>query len=392
MIQQRDHERTRPPSERLEVLIAGGGVAGLEAAFALRELAGERVGVTLLCAEEEFVYRPLSIGEPFNASHAQRYSLATLVERAGAELRHETVVEVDTEQRQVRTARGVQMGYDALLVGVGAMLHPVFEHATNMDDARMDELLHGIVQDVEGGYLRRLAIVVPAPVPWPLPAYELALMASERAWDMQAELDVTLLTAERMPLEAFGFETSRSVSQLLADRRIEVVTSAYCEIPRSQLVIAHPSGRTIAADSVVALPQLRGPQLAGLPFDGGGFIPVDEYGRVRGVDRVWAAGDAADYPVKQGGIAAQMADTAAGSITALALGALEPPPFAPVLEGVLMTGGTRRYLRYRPASAEAAGESLFTDVPRSTHLAKIAARYLGDQLAGAESRVVSAPV
>ena len=49
-------------SGRLQVLIAGAGVAGLEAAFALRELAGDRVSVTLLAPNSDFIYRPLAVG------------------------------------------------------------------------------------------------------------------------------------------------------------------------------------------------------------------------------------------------------------------------------------------------------------------------------------------
>jgi hypothetical protein len=85
----------------------------------------------------------------------------------------------------------------------------------------------------------------------------------------------------------FGPAASQTMSKLLADRQIEVVTSAYCEVPRSGLVVVHPGGRTVAADRVVAFPQLVGPQVSGLPSDGGGFIPVDAYGRVRDVNRVW---------------------------------------------------------------------------------------------------------
>jgi sulfide:quinone oxidoreductase len=40
------------------VLIAGGAVAGLEAVLALRDLAGERVEISLLSPVEEFVYSP----------------------------------------------------------------------------------------------------------------------------------------------------------------------------------------------------------------------------------------------------------------------------------------------------------------------------------------------
>ena len=383
-------EQNRESNEHLNVVIAGGGVAGLEAAFALRELASGRVAVKLVSSSGEFIYRPLSIGEPFSSSRATHYPLAPLVTRAGAELVSDTVVAVDPDRRVAETAGGAHVAYDALLLGVGAKLHRMFEHATTVDDARMDELLHGLVQDVEGGYVRRLAVVVPAPTPWPLPAYELALMASERAWDMQAELDITLLTPERMPLEVFGAGVSRALAEMLARRRVEVVTSAYCEIPRPQLVVVHPSGRSVAADRIVAFPQLQGPHLDGLPSDGGGFIPVDEYGRVRGVDRVWAAGDATDYPIKQGGVAAQLAAEAAASIAALAGASVDVRPFSPILEGVLMTGARPVYLRATPASPDSDGESVFTEIAPGAAPPKIVTRYLGPHLAEADSSAVRA--
>jgi sulfide:quinone oxidoreductase len=375
-----DRDELDTGEQRFSVLIAGGGVAGLEAAFALRELAGDRVAVTVLSAGEDFVFRPLSIGEPFNRSHAEHYELARLATEAGAELVHGTVTHVDPEARVVRTAEGEELHYDGLLVATGARMEPAYEHATNVDDAHMDELLHGLVQDIEEGYAHQLAIVVPAPVPWPFPAYELALMASERAFDMQTELAITLLTPERMALEVFGDQVSRQVAALLTERRIELVTSAYCEVPQSQQVVVHPEGRVVHATRVVALPRLLGPGLSGLPADGGGFLPVDEYGRVRGVERVWAAGDATDVSIKQGGVAAQLADVVALSIAERAGAAVQPTPFAPYVEGVLMTGGSPRYLRAEPAWPGPAGESIFTHVPRAIAPPKIAAVYLAPHL------------
>jgi sulfide:quinone oxidoreductase len=56
----------------LQVLVAGGGVAGLEALLALRDLAGERVELTLLSPEAEFVYRPMAVVEPFGRGRADR--------------------------------------------------------------------------------------------------------------------------------------------------------------------------------------------------------------------------------------------------------------------------------------------------------------------------------
>ena len=165
------------------MLIAGGGVAGLEAAFALQQFAGDRVRVRVISVGSDFDYRPLSVGEPFNRSHMTRFDLEPLVHAAGAELVADALVSVEPKTRCVHLASGSELHYDALLVATGAYLDPIFPHATTVDPQRMDELLHGLVQDIEEGYLHRLAVVIPAPPPWPLPAYEIALMASERAWD-----------------------------------------------------------------------------------------------------------------------------------------------------------------------------------------------------------------
>ena len=59
-------------SGRFSVLIAGGGVAGLEALLALRDLAGDRVDLRLLAPEAEFVYRPMAVGEPFGRGRPDR--------------------------------------------------------------------------------------------------------------------------------------------------------------------------------------------------------------------------------------------------------------------------------------------------------------------------------
>ena len=52
-----------PSSNPFKVVIAGGGVAALEAALALRALGAERFDVTLIAPNEDFVYRPMAVRE-----------------------------------------------------------------------------------------------------------------------------------------------------------------------------------------------------------------------------------------------------------------------------------------------------------------------------------------
>ena len=55
------------------VLIVGGGVAALETALALHEIAAEHTAVTVLAPNSEFVYRPMTVREPFAYPRASRY-------------------------------------------------------------------------------------------------------------------------------------------------------------------------------------------------------------------------------------------------------------------------------------------------------------------------------
>ena len=75
-------ERSQP----LRVVVAGGGIAAAEVLLALRELAGDRVSLTLVSPSDELVLPALSVAEPFALGHAQRYPLAELLTRAGGDL------------------------------------------------------------------------------------------------------------------------------------------------------------------------------------------------------------------------------------------------------------------------------------------------------------------
>jgi sulfide:quinone oxidoreductase len=366
-------------SAPFEVVITGGGVAALEAALALRDLAADRTALKLIAASPEFTYRPTSVQEPFSFGGAERYPLDEITRELGVELIEDTVESVDTAGRTVRTASGGQHGYDALLVALGARIHPRYEHATTIDDRRLDELLHGLIQDLEGGYVKRLAFVVPPRMAWPLPIYELALMSARRAYDSNVDVRITVLTPEDAPLAVFGTGASEGIAALLETHHVDVITAAYCEIPRSGVIQITPGDRTLEADRIVALPELDGPALDGLPIVEHGFIPIDAMCRVRGLEREWAAGDCSDFAIKHGGIASQQADTAAGAIAALAGAPVQAPAFEPRIQGVLLTGGKPRYLRAHITGGHGFSSEM-TEHPSWQPGAKIAAKYLAPYL------------
>ena len=112
------------PTEKLRVIIAGGGVAALEAALALRELAPENTDVTVIAPNTEFVYRPMTVREPFAYGPASHYPIAPIVQDAGATLLSDALTWVDPAGQIVHTETGEQIRYDALVLALGAKAIP----------------------------------------------------------------------------------------------------------------------------------------------------------------------------------------------------------------------------------------------------------------------------
>ena len=332
-----------PNTAPLRVLVAGGGVAGMEAVLALRELAGERVEITLLAPERTFAYRPMAVAVPFARGHVQRLPLADFARETGARLVRGELAAV--EPGVARTAAGAALPYDALLVAVGAWSEPAVPGATTWTPELDQEVMGGLLADIEEVYSKRVTFVVPEGAGWPLPAYELALMTAWDARDMgQDDVEITVVTPEPAPLAMFGEQASDSLRRDLEEAGVIVHTRV-------------GAGESLPGRRAIALPRAAARPIAGLPCDERGFVRADAHGRVPGLDGVWAAGDCTAFPIKQGGLAAQQADAAAESIAASAGAGIEPRPFRPVLRGVLLTGRGSRWIRRDLESAGDHGEA-----------------------------------
>lgn len=317
------------PSDAFTTLIAGGGPAAIEAALTLRERA-PHMRVQLLAPDGDFVYRPLSVVEPFALSGVRRYPYARLA-GLGVEVVQGRLAGVDAARHVVDVEDGQELRYDALLIALGARGRPPFEHSLTFRGPADIERMHGLVQDVEGGYIRSIAFVAPPGANWTLPLYELALQTADRANEMCLDPDITLVSHEVLPMEIFGTVASDIMGGLLARRAIRFASGS-----------AMPE-----ADRVVALPVPQGPAVRGLPADPDGFLAVDDHCRVVGAPDVWAAGDCTDHPLKQGGLATQQADTAAASIASAAGARPEEEPDDLVLRAMFVADRTPYFLRRR---------------------------------------------
>lgn len=371
---------------RPRVLIAGAGVAGLETLLALRALAGDRVDVTLLAPELTFVNRSMSASHPFDAPRVRGLRLADIARDVGARWLPTTLDRVEPAQHRVVTSDRDRLGYDRLVLAVGARPARTWQvpGVLTLGGGR-DGGLNGypvLLHQLRRGQINRVAFVRPTGATWPSLLYDLALLtAADCASRGRSDVQLSLVTSEREPLEIFGTTVSDAIRWLLDDRAITLRTASH-GVPRDDGWLDIFPGGGFPFDRVVTEPRLIGPRVRGIPCGGDGFVDTDAHGRVAGVQDVFAAGDATAFAVKQGGLAAQQADAVA-EMVALSVGvAIDPKPFAPVLRTVLLTGGAPRYLQ-ADISDDATGDSVISETALWSPPDKLCARYLAPYLSSA---------
>lgn len=372
-----------------KVLIVGGGVGGVEEMLALQDLCGDRVEIALYAPRREFLYRPLAVTEPFGAGEVLKFDLQQLTERCGTSFSLDSVISVDTDEQRVTTHDGDKVEYDYLVVACGARMLWTVPGAATFWGGSDENASADVVRGLQAGTLRKAIFTMPGGLGWPLPIYELALLAAARLKDADASsAELEIVTPEDAPLQLFGVRASEQMGQLLAERGIEIVTGATpVKFENGQLDVA--PGDPIEADAVISAPGFEGRSVEGLPHDEDGFIPVDEHSLVRGLQDVFAVGDVTNFPVKQGGIATQQADAAAEVIAAQVGGKVEPQPFEPILRAVLLTGEEPKYL-YGKLGGGHGDTSTFSDDPPWRDEGKIVGRYLAPFLASTSEAAAEA--
>jgi sulfide:quinone oxidoreductase len=334
-------------------VIVGGGVAGIETLLALSDLAGDRVALTLVAPQPDFLYKPLLVEEPFDLEPAERHELEPLVYEKGARFVQRAVRAVRTQDHTIELDDGSTLDYDYLVVCAGGRFVSALEGATTFPSGQSfspDHLL-----DRAEGTDHRLVFIVPPGVTWSLPLYEIALMTQRRAVQRRVDVKIAIVTPESAPLAIFGPSASAAVGELLQARKIDVIAGSTVRELGDEGIRLSPGNRALGPAEAVALPVMEGPAIEGLPADEKGFIPINDYAKVKGVGDVYAAGDGTTFPIKQGGLATQQADTAAKDIAHRIGAGPGPEPFRPVLRGKLLTGDESVNLRSEVAGGGGEG-------------------------------------
>lgn len=334
------------------IVIAGGGFAALESLLALRALLGDAAEISIVAPNERLAYRPAATAEAFGSQPPRAYDIAAIAAEMGASFRRDRLAAVAVEQRRVRLSSFATLPYDSLILALGARSRAAIPGALTFRDQRDVPQMRRLLREARAGAARRIVFAVPQGCAWALPLYELALLTARRAQDSGIRAEVTLVSPDRSPLEVFGQACSRLVGDMLAAQGVRFRGSAAPSHVRRDGSLALLDGGAIAADRVVAAPQLRGQRIPGVPRGRWGFVPVDEQGRVPGAEGVYAAGDMTIFPVKFGGLATQQADVIAHGI-ASAAGAAERAPATPTpLLQARLIGGSRLLMLQTPLDAQ----------------------------------------
>jgi sulfide:quinone oxidoreductase len=355
------------------VVIAGGGIGGIETMLALRDLAGERVRMTLVSAEPEFTYLPQLVEEPFTMRPALRRELEGATREIGADFVLGRVEAVEPDSKRLVLHRGSSIDYTDLVISLGAKRVPAYEGIPMLHGPQLGVHIDSLLKECAEDALGTLALIVPPGIAWAVPLYEFALMARRRAEELGLDVRMRVYTPGTAPLGVFGVNGSAALAARLRARGIETFTQARVRQAEDGSLLL-PDSEPIAYSRALALPAIVGPALTGLPSDRRGFIPTDSFGLVPGLDGVYAVGDGTTFPIKQGGISCEQADAAAGHIAMRHGAPFQAHPFRPVLRGKLLTGADSMFMRHEVGGG--AGEGAASSDPLWQPPLKVGGRYL----------------
>jgi NADH dehydrogenase FAD-containing subunit len=326
----------------VRIVVVGGGFAGLESAFLLRSRLGDRARLTLVSDRDTFLFKPNTIYIPFGGKlDPLLIPLARPAGKRDIELVSGTVGSVDPDARRVEVD-GQSLDYDFLVLATGAGMAPeeipgLPEHAetiwTPEEMASLGRRLAAAITSARRGERQTILFTVPPGNKCSGPLYEIVLMTETylRRQKVRERFELVWATYEQTFIQAFGPKLHEVVVPEFAKRGISGHTNWVLERVTEDTA-QFGNGETVSFDLLVAFPPyVAGVRYEGLPQDERGFLKT-ELGsrRVGGQERIYAPGDAGDFPVKQAFLAFLQGDASAEAIAAEVETRDAVPAFDPV--------------------------------------------------------------
>jgi len=328
------------PKPRIAVL--GGGFGGLESLFYLKHKLGDRADLTLVSEEPKFLFKPNTIYIPFGEPPEKFViDLTRPLEKQSIHFIKARVEHIDPDKRSVATANG-PVDYDYLVVATGAKMRSreipgLEQHAITVwtpdDMLRLRERIAWAKERAANNQRTRFLFLVPPNNKCSGPLYELVLMLDShlRKTGHRDQVDLAYATKEEAFIEAFGPRLNTVVTDEFRERNIEGHKGFVVTLVEPGTV-QFQNGERLSYDVLVSFPPyVASTVFERLPTDDRGFIQVEnDSRRVIGHDRIFAAGDAANFPIKQAFLALLQGDAVGDHIAAEVLGQKPTVEFEPM--------------------------------------------------------------
>jgi sulfide:quinone oxidoreductase len=351
------------------VLVLGGGFAGVVAAESLARRLGPEHRITLVSRHREFTFFPslarLAFGRLkledvfFDLEHAMRSRRVVL--------RQAEVIGYDPDKRYVVVPRGPRgrverrIAYDYLVFALGRRL--AVEHVPGFSDRAHHLLTAGAAlkfgEAIKGfhgghaviGYCENARLAVPV--------YETAF-ALDRLLRARGERDrarITVVSPDKHGGLLGGDAVASALRDALDERGIEFAPG-FSVNRVTEKEVRTADGQRMDYDLLMLIPPFQGPNEAwhiGVT-DPNGYIRVDSHMRAHLADRMYAAGDSVNFPgPKLGHMAVLQGEVAAANLAAEIEGREPEAGYDHELMFVIDEGGGDSiYLRHKPWQEEAA--------------------------------------
>ncbi len=329
-------------SAKPRIVVLGGGFGGLESLFYLKHMLDDRAQLTLVTDRPHFVFKPNTIYIPFGEPPGKyEIDLARPLKKQSIEMSLASVQGIDPAAQTVETDQG-PVNFDYLVVATGAKMQPqevpgLAEHAvtlwTSADMLVLRERIAQVVERAKEGKRSKVLFLVPPNNRCSGPLYEMVCMLDTYLHRQHCRdaVDLAFATKEDAYIEAFGPRLNTVVAEEFQERHIEGHTRHVVSEVEPERV-RFENGAEFAYDLLVSFPPyVAASSYSTLPSDDRGFVQVDAATRrVDGLDRVFAVGDAGNFPIKQAFLALLQGDAAADHIAAEVAGKKAEVDFVPM--------------------------------------------------------------
>lgn len=292
------------------ILILGGGSGGLATAGRLKELLGDKIRITVLDKQKNFVLG-FSLLRVMTGEKTEQEVTVTKdkVSQKGIKFVNTEVSEIDVKNGIVRTDQG-EFGYDYLVIALGAELAPEkvpgFESAFHMYTLEDAKRLRDAISSFRGGSIR--LVVSSTPFRCPPAPYEAAMLIDDylRSKGLRDKTDIQIFTPEPLPMPIAGPKVGNQVVSMLNDKGIgfhsNIKVSTIDGISKE---VVFEDGSREKYDLLIAIPPHTSPSViressGDLADAASGWIPVDPRNMQTKHDRVYAIGDVAAIKLPSG--------------------------------------------------------------------------------------------